>query len=128
MDNLVFQFLNYFFYALHTVLILFNLFGWLFPRWRKLNLISLLTTLGSWIILGIWKGWGYCFLTDWHYRVLHILGEKDMPSSYIAFLIKKLTSQTISTQLVDYGTVSFTIVALICSLWVNLKGRRRANS
>lgn len=123
MDNLVFQFLNYFFYALHTVLILFNLCGWLFPRWRKLNLISLIVTLGSWIVLGFWKGWGYCFLTDWHYSILHKLGEKDMPSNYIAFLIKKLTNQTIDTQLIDYGTVSFTLVALICSLWFNYKSR-----
>lgn len=124
MDNFILHLGNYFFYTLHTFLILFNLFGWLFPRWRKLNLVSLLATFGSWIILGIWKGWGYCFLTDWHYSILHKLGEKDMPSSYIAFLLHKLTNKTFSAQLVDYGTECFALIALICSVMANTKKRK----
>jgi len=112
---------NYFFYTFHTVLILFNLFGWLHPRLRKLNLISLLLTFGSWFILGLWKGWGYCFLTDWHYRVLRSLGETDMPSSYIAFLVQKITGWTPNPELVDPITVGLALMALLCSIWVNLR-------
>lgn len=116
---------NTLFYIFHTVLIFFNLFGWLYPRMRKLNLISLLITFGSWLVLGFWKGWGYCFLTDWHYEVLRLLGEKDIPSSYIAFLVKKLTGWLPNAEMVDLFTVGFALLALLCSLWVNLRTRKQ---
>jgi hypothetical protein len=116
---------NYFFFAFHTVLILFNLFGWLYPKLRKLNMISLLVTFGSWFLLGIWKGWGYCFLTDWHYQVLRALGERDIPSSYIAFLVKKLTGWTPSSELVDPFTVGLALLALLCSLYVNFRSEKK---
>lgn len=112
---------NYFFYALHTVLIFFNLIGWLFPRFQKLNLISLLATFGSWFLFGIWKGWGYCFLTDWHYQILRSLGEKNMPSSYIAFLVEKLTGWLPPADLTNTLTVGLALLALLCSLWVNFR-------
>jgi len=119
----VLQIANYFFYLFHTVLILFNLFGWLFPKTRRLNLVSLLLTFGSWVLLGFWKGWGYCFLTDWHYSILRQLGEKDLPSSYIAFLVEKITGWMPGTELVNFLTLGLAILALICSLWVNLRSR-----
>ena len=112
---------NFIFYVFHTGLIVFNLFGWLHPKLRKLNLFSLLVTFGSWFLLGLWKGWGYCFLTDWHYQVLRSLGERDMPSSYIAFLVEKLTGWLPEAKLVDALTVGLAVLALLCSLWVNFK-------
>lgn len=112
---------NFFFYTFHTLLIVFNLFGWLSLRMQKLNLISLLVTFGSWSLLGLWKGWGYCFLTDWHYQVLRALGERDMPTSYITFLVVKITGWTPNVELVDLFTVGLAVLALLCSLWVNLQ-------
>lgn len=116
---------NVFFFAFHTVLIFFNLFGWFYRPMQKLNLISLLVTFGSWFLLGLWKGWGYCFLTDWHYQVLRALGERDMPSSYIAFLIGKISDWSPNSQLVDILTVGLALVALLCSLWVNSRNWKR---
>ncbi|MDT7827773.1 DUF2784 domain-containing protein [Pricia sp. S334] len=113
--------LNYFFYAFHTVLILFNLLGWLHPRLKRLNLITLLLTFASWVVLGLWKGWGYCFLTDWHYGILRALGERGMPSSYIAFLTEKLTGRLPDANLIDDVTVGLAVLALGCSLYVNLR-------
>ncbi|MCG2459990.1 DUF2784 domain-containing protein [Flavobacteriaceae bacterium F89] len=115
---------NYFFYAFHTVLILFNLFGWLIPKMRRLNLISLLATFGSWGLLGVWKGWGYCFLTDWHYRVLRALGERGMPSSYVAFIVDKITGLSPDIHLVDLSTVGLALLALLCSIWTNLRNAK----
>jgi len=123
MDEIGLQLANYFFYFFHTVLILFNLLGWLFRRTQKLNIISLLATFGSWGILGFWKGWGYCFLTDWHYTILRQLGESELPSSYIAFLIQQLTGWLPRAGLVDGLTLGLAIIALLCSLWVNLRRR-----
>ena len=115
---------NYFFYVFHTVLILFNLFGWLFQKTRKLNLITLLLTFISWFLLGIWKGWGYCFLTDWHYSVLRQLGEHELPSSYIAFLVKKSTGWLPGSELVNTLTLWIAVIALGSSLYVNLKSKK----
>lgn len=124
MNDTTLHLANYFFYIFHTALILFNLFGWLYVKMRKLNLIALLATFSSWLILGLWKGWGYCFLTDWHYQVLRALGEQGMPSSYIAFLIEKITGWSPDAELVDLTTVGLAVLALLCSLWVNLRNRR----
>ena len=115
---------NYFFYVFHTVLILFNLFGWLFQKTRKLNLLTLLITFISWFLLGIWKGWGYCFLTDWHYSVLRELGDHELPSSYIAFLVKKSTGWLPDIELVNTLTLWIAVFALGSSLWVNLKSKK----
>ena len=114
-----------FFMSSTRLLIVFNLLGWLYPRTRKLNLITLLATFGSWGLLGFWKGWGYCFLTDWHYQVLRALGEKGMPSSYIAFLIEKITGLSLDPELVNTLTVSLALLALVFSVWVNLRKKRR---
>jgi hypothetical protein len=119
MNNFWLEVLNYFFFVFHTVLIVFNVFGWLFVKTRKLHLYVLLITLFSWFVLGIWYGFGYCFLTDWHYEVLRKLGETQMPQSYIAFLIQKLTGWLPEAQLVNISTVVITMLALIASVWVN---------
>lgn len=125
MDELFLRIANTFFYVFHTVLIIFNLFGWILKRTRKFNLITLLLTFGSWVLLGIWKGWGYCFLTDWHYEVLRRLGEHNLPNSYIAFLIKKITGWVPNTELINFFTLAMAVLALSCSLWANLISRRR---
>lgn len=126
MDSFWLHFLNYFFYIFHTVLVLFNLFGWLHPKTRKFHFYSLVITLFSWGILGIWYGLGYCLLTDWHYQVLRELGETGMPNSYIAFLIEKFTGWLPGTDLVNNWTLMLTVVALVCSVWVNFfRGKRK---
>ena len=124
MTDLGLHIASFFFYIFHTVLIIFNLFGWIFPRMRRLNLISLLVTFGSWFLLGLWKGWGYCFLTDWHYQVLQDLGERNIPSSYIAFLLGKITGWIPNADLVNLFTVGLAVLALLFSLWANFRNRK----
>lgn len=114
---------SYFFYALHSLLILFNLFGWLHPKTRKANLITLLLTFASWVILGYWQGWGYCVLSDLHYRILRKLGERDMPSSYVVHLVEKSTGLSPDHNLTNWLTVGLALLALCLSLWANLRRR-----
>jgi len=106
-------------------LVLFNLFGWLFPKFRKLHFFSLIFTFFSWGVMGIWKGFGYCFLTDWHYQVLRNLGESGMPNSYISFLIERFTGWLPNADLVEIMTLVFTILAFVCSVWVNFFMRKK---
>lgn len=115
------QLVNIFFFFFHTALIVFNLFGWLFHKTRRLHLYSMLLLMFSWVVLGFWKGFGYCFLTDWHYQVLWSLGERDLPNSYIAFLVEQLSGWRPDAGLVNVLTLVFAVMAMVGSVWVNMK-------
>src|ERR1044071_4217724 len=100
-----YSFLNYFFFVFHTLFTLFNIVGWMFRATRKWNLITLLLTAGSWFIVGIWYGWGYCFCTDWHWQVREKLGLYDQSNSYVHFLLLKLTGINFQKDLVNKTTL-----------------------
>lgn len=120
-----YQFLNIFFFAFHTLLTLFNVFGWMFSATRKLNLLTLILTAFSWFVVGIWYGWGYCFCTDWHWDVRRALGFQDPRGSYIHFLILELTGVDFDTQLVDRTTVIVFAFSLAMSLLLNIRDWKR---
>ena len=115
------KFLDIFFTIFHSCLVFFNLFGWIWKKTRRLNLICLLLTAGSWLILGIFYGWGYCPLTDWHFNILRKLGYNDLPNSYLSFLFTRLTGMQIDQSLVDTVTLWGLIIALVISLYLNLR-------
>ena len=121
MPDPILKILDLFFFAFHTVLILFNILGWLVPRWRLANLITLSLTAFSWFVLGIWYGWGYCFCTDWHWQVREMLGYENMSSSYIHFLILKITGFDFPTNLVDLVTVILFFSAFAISAYLNFR-------
>jgi len=113
------KFLDLFFTVFHSCLVLFNLFGWIWKKTRLANLICLLLTGGSWVVLGIFYGFGYCPLTDWHFQVLGNLGYTGLPDSYLSFLFTRLTGLQIDQGLVDAFTLWGLIVALAISLVLN---------
>lgn len=117
----MYPYLDIFFFVFHTVLICFNLFGWIWKKTRKANLVLLLTTTFSWFVLGIWYGWGYCPCTEWHHQVRVKLGDYDMPNSYIKFCIDLLTGWDVNAWLVDAFTLFFFLAALTASIIVNFK-------
>ncbi|KPK85160.1 MAG: hypothetical protein AMS27_08155 [Bacteroides sp. SM23_62_1] len=110
-----------FFVIFHTSLIIFILFGWIWKRTRFWNLVVLLLTGGSWTILGIFYGFGYCPLTDWHFRILERLGHTGLPSSYIKYLADRITGLSFNSELVDSVTLWGLIVALVISLYLNIR-------
>jgi len=119
----VYNVLDWFFMVLHPAIIVFNLAGWMLKKTRKANLILLLLTGSSWFILGLWKGIGYCPLTDWHFTVLEKKGAENLPDSYIKYLIDRITGWNISEKTADTLTVTLYFLALSCSLIVNISGR-----
>ncbi|HEX6226085.1 MAG TPA: DUF2784 family protein [Chryseolinea sp.] len=116
---------NTFFFVFHVVLIFFNLFGWIPRLTRKLNLITLLFTAFSWLILGIFYGLGYCFLTDWHWQIRDELGYSNESNSYIHFLILKLTGLSLNESQVNIFTAIFFCIALGLSIFFNIRDRRQ---
>jgi hypothetical protein len=110
-----------FFVVFHTSLIIFILFGWIWKRTRFWNLVVLLLTAGSWTLLGIFYGFGYCPLTDWHFRILERLGHSGLPTSYIKYLADRLTGLSFDQGLVDTVTLWGLIVVLVISVYLNIR-------
>lgn len=118
-------FLDKFFFAFHSSLMIFILFGWAWKRTRLANLVVILLTAFSWFILGIWYGYGYCPSTDWHWRVRAQLGIRDLPTSYTKFLVDSLTGWDVSQKTVDAVTLILLVFALTASLYTNIRDRRK---
>lgn len=110
----------------HVIIILFNLFGWIWPITRKAHFICITLTAASWFLLGTWFGMGYCPITDWQWHVKQQLGEKDLPASFIKYYADKITGSDISATVVDVATgICFAIAALL-SVYVNfIKNRSK---
>ncbi len=83
------QMLDVLLFLMHLIVILFNTTGWIWEVTRKWHLLAVIITLISWFILGFWFGWGYCFLTDWHWDVKRKLGETGLPNSFIQYLAEQ---------------------------------------
>lgn len=116
------QLLDIFFVVFHSSLILFNLFGWIWRKIRIWNLITLSLTGASWLFLGlIYGNLGYCPLTDWHFTILTRLGKTDLPDSYVKYLIDRITGLDINASLVDHVTLYAFLLALVCSLFLNIR-------
>jgi hypothetical protein len=113
---ILYKSLDVFFLVFHTLLILFNLVGWIWRRTRRLNLITLLLTGMSWFILGIFFGIGYCPFTDWHFGVLAELGEHPDTPSYIDYLLQRLLNLHLSLELIDALTAGGYFAALAFSI------------
>lgn len=118
-------FLDWFFLLFHTSVILFNLLGWIWKPLRRVNLILLLITAFSWFALGFWYGWGYCFLTDWHYNVLERMGILGLPDSYIKYLADRITGLDFNAAMIDILTVAGFLLAITASLYLNYRARKR---
>ncbi len=119
---MIYHAIDLFFVIFHTSLILFNLFGWIWVRTRRLNLILLVLTGVSWLFLGLLVGTlGYCPLTDWHFSILNKLGITGLPSSYIKYLADRLTGLDFNSSLVDNITLYAFLAALGLSLFFNIR-------
>lgn len=125
----VLKLLDIFFLVFHTVFTLFNMTGWIWKKTRRIHLATILLTACSWFILGIWYGWGYCFCTDWHWKVRDALGRPIQSDSYIHFLILEITGIDLPPHLVDTATLAVFAGCAVLSIVLNLKDavrKRRA--
>ncbi|MCY3679565.1 MAG: DUF2784 domain-containing protein [Gemmatimonadetes bacterium] len=113
------------FVAFHTALIVFNMAGWAWRRTRRFHLLTISATLLSWFGLGIAYGWGYCPLTDWHWQVKRALGETGLPASWVKYYLDQLTGVAWNAGLVDGLVIGVALAALVLSVGLNLRDRRR---
>ncbi len=117
--------LNILYTVLHLGIIVFNLTGWIWPRTRKIHLVILGLTVLSWSVLGIWHGWGYCPLTEWHWDVKKQLGEKGLPASFVKYAADKISGRNISSSLVDNITLGCLVFAVVAAIYVNFIQKKK---
>lgn len=122
--------LNIAFFVFHTSLILFNVFGWIWPKTRPWNLFTLGLTLFSWVVMGATKGMGYCICTDWHWQVREQMGIQETADSYIILLVRTLSGWDPPVALANNAAMVTFVVSTAMSAGLNLRDwrRRRANS
>lgn len=76
----------------------------------------LLITLVSWFGFGYFYGFGYCFLTEWHWQIKEKLGESNLPASYIKYVLDRLTGKDWDPVTVDriaFGGLLYSIAGCL---------------
>ena len=124
MGDIALHIADVFFVVFHTALTLFNAIGWIWKKTRKINLITLTLTGMSWFILGLFYGIGYCPFTEWHFKILRALGQHDLPTSYIEYLVERITPFNPSPALVDTVTAGVFFLALGLSVFLNVHDQK----
>ena len=115
------------FAVFHTALIVFNLTGWAFRKTRRIHLAVISLTILSWFGLGYFYGFGYCPCTDWHWDVKLALGERGLPASWVKYYVDWLTGKDWDASLIDTAVGAFGFSALIVSIIVNWRDRRKSS-
>lgn len=110
------ELLDFLFHFLHIFIIFWNLFGWMFQRFIILHFLSLNLVLFSWGFLGFFYGFGYCFLTDFHWRIKIQKGETNLPNSYIEYILQKFGFY-FDSNYVDIFVLMITIIIYIISFY-----------
>ena len=121
----MYAFLDTFFVIFHSSLVVFSLVGWIWKKTRTAHLLVLSLTMCSWFGLGIWYGFGYCPLTDWHWQVKSQLGETNLPSSYVKYYADWLTGQNWNAFLLDLAVAILGVAAFGVSIWLNFRDWKR---
>lgn len=117
------------FFLFHTLLIAFNMFGWIGPALRVWHAISMGLTSFSWFVMGAFYGWGYCLCTDWHFQIRDRLGYADAETSYVQLLARTLLGIRMSRLTADIlaGSVFVLILIAMAVVWARQWKKRSAS-
>lgn len=116
---------HYLYSVFHIIIIFMNLFGWMHRLTRKLAFVTILITWASWIIGGIFYGWGYCFLTELHYELLNDHGITGMPSSFIEYFFHEIGISGISSMLIQSLTFLIFLISTIMAALIYFKDKKK---
>lgn len=107
------QILDIVFHIFHLSIIIINVTFWISRRTLLIAQITLILTIISWVGFGYFYGFGYCFLTDWHWQIKEQLGESNLPMSYVKLVIDRTFGVDADPALIDQWTIGILIFSLI---------------
>lgn len=102
----------------HFAIMALNIGGWAYAKTRRFSRWLLILTVLGWIVLGMFRGMGYCVLTDLQWRVREAMGISDNPSGFIHLLIRKLTGVLPSDALVTSLAVGGALIGVAGHIWI----------
>ncbi|MCX8064270.1 MAG: DUF2784 domain-containing protein [Candidatus Hydrogenedentes bacterium] len=111
------KFFDVFLTLIHILFIVFILVGWHFKGSRRIHFWSVVVVGVFWFICGFYYGFGYCPLTDYHWRIKEGLGEKDLPYSFIEYVVERLSGVDFNTDIINYVTLSIFLFVFVVSLY-----------
>jgi hypothetical protein len=104
---------DWLFHLVHILVIVINSTFWMSFRTLKISQMTLLSTLVSWLGFGFFYGFGYCFLTDWHWQLKHQMGDVNLPPSYIKLVLDRTFRQDFDANLIDKMTIMILLVSIV---------------
>jgi hypothetical protein len=117
------------FFVLHTALMLFNMFGWIWRRTRLAHLICFGLTSFSWFVIGWFHGnIGFCLCTQWHFEVRQALDYHDTERSYLQLLARHWFGADMSLDTAYWSAAIVYAIVLVgtVTVWtIDLMRRRR---
>ena len=112
-------FADYFLAVFHVGLTLFNLIGWASVTTRRIHMVTLLLTLCSWLLMGIWKGMGYCLVTDVHWEIKRRLGQHVYTGSCIKYYLDMWTGADFTIATVNVATTIAMVALVVITVYMN---------
>lgn len=118
------ELLDILFHIFHISIIVINTTFWLSLRTLRIAQVTLVLTAISWFGFGFFYGFGYCFLTDWHWQIKEELGETNLPLSYIKLVLDRTTGMNWEPEVVDKWTFIVLIVSVLGCLIQTFRPRK----
>ena len=100
-------------HVFHVTIIIINMTFWLSFKTLRIAQVTLLLTLVSWVGFGFYYGFGYCFLTDWHWQLKEKIGETNLPASYIKLVVDRTFGVNSDAVMVDEVTTIVLVLSLL---------------
>ncbi|MFO7604097.1 MAG: DUF2784 family protein [Gammaproteobacteria bacterium] len=105
----------------HALVALLCVLGWLIPGAERAHLLLILLIGFSWYGLGMRYGIGYCFLTDWQWRVRQRLGRVPQHGSFVQLLLERSSGLHLNPERVkNFAYISYWLSAAI-SVYINFR-------
>lgn len=114
--------MDLFLHVIHLALVVICLLGWMFEPTRVLHLVTVGLVAVSWLGLGMFRGWGYCLLTDTQWRIKKKLGQEPQTDSYIKYMLDKVMHRDINQEITDnltlYLYIGVALLSVVVNFWI----------
>jgi hypothetical protein len=110
--------------ALHVAVIVAFVTLWIPRRTVRLHRWLVAGVAASWLGLGPFKGFGYCFLTDVGWRVKRALGERGLPASFVKYAVDGVTGLDVPPGWADAGAAAVFVAGILVASYRFVEERR----